>query len=184
MGVLMPVGTPGGINSGFAALPDGSGIVQLGSHTLALDGERYRMWEFTANVPSTETLMEWATALGIDQPDGLLRTLKDAELIVEERADPRILAGRVAIRFVGIGLGNGNDPASPFVLRGRDGSRVQCGLFVYEALLRSDGVRSILAICDEIQTEAPSEASFLGETMTSLPVLVRDGVVRLDAAVR
>jgi|BarGraIncu00222A_1022003.scaffolds.fasta_scaffold60189_2 hypothetical protein len=181
MNELLPVGIPGGINSNFAGIPDGSGIVRLGNETLALDSVRYQMWTAAFQAPEPEMLLDWATAAGVSEAESVVRTLRDARLIVQQRSDPRVVAAH-AIRFIGTGMGNGREPESPFVLQGNRGAFVSCGLVVYEALLRSDGTNSITRVSDELQADAPQHLSVLQLVIESLPLLMRGGVIRLDLA--
>src|SRR5690349_4335305 len=65
MSWLLPVGTPGGITSGFEGIPDGSGIVKLADKLGCLDPDQYRLWRAAAAAPQAEDLVEWAASRGI-----------------------------------------------------------------------------------------------------------------------
>lgn len=184
--LLLPVGTPGGINSGFDGMPDGYGIVRLGEEVIVLDESLYRLWLASAATPEVEELVKWGGDHGIPDVEALIKSLEDAELLIasDSKNVPRL--GRLTLHLTGECLGNGADRGSKFSMRGRDGIEVDVDLYLFELLLRSDGVSAIESICDVLDKARPELARrpLVEALFDGLPVLVRSGVVRLDAAVR
>lgn len=185
MGWLLPVGVPGGTVSGFTGVPDGSGLVRHGPELLHLDTDRYRMWCAAEVAPQRQALLEWAEREEIEHPESIVRMLQDSWLLIEERAEPRIQAARLAVCLTGQGAGNGSKESPAFGLIGRGGAVVAVGLALYEVLLRSDGVRPIQGFCEQVDAMTPegSEATE-AQLFQALPLLVRTGIVRLDLGAR
>src|SRR5271154_4925912 len=125
MGWLLPIGTPGGVNSGFDGIPDGSGIVKLGDKLIYLDLSLYRLWRAAAAAPRTVQLISWGIAQGIPDVDDSVRALEDAELLIEEGPDVHHRVGRLALRLIGECLGNGNEASPTFLVLGRNNTQVQ-----------------------------------------------------------
>jgi hypothetical protein len=184
MGWLLPVGTPGGICSGMEGIPDGSGLVRLGDELMYVDSELYRIWRASGAAPETRELLDWAAARGISNAEVRIRSLLDAELVVEERPHVEARIGRLAIRLTGECIGNGTALGTKFAVLGRDGARVNVDAYSFEALLRSDGVTSVSTICDALEEElfADDQRACLSTLTAGLPILVRAGAIRLDAA--
>lgn len=186
MGWVLPVGTPGGVVSGFTGIPAGSGVVRLGSRIMSLDPERYRMWEASAAAPEREDLLSWAESEGIANGESLVRTLNDAELLIEERGDARRQAGRIAVRLLGTCVGNGESAAPVFMVRGHGPDPVGVNMIIYDLLFHCDGVEPVLQLCelaDQVRPEVSRPAS-VDILFDWLPFLVRSGVVRLDLVER
>jgi hypothetical protein len=186
MGRVFPVGTPGGIVSGFSGLPSASGVVRLGSKLMVLDTDRYRIWDAGSAALEADDLTKWASSEGIANAESLVRTLKDSELLIEVGPNPRLLAARVAVRLTGSCLGNGSSGEATFWVRGHAFDPVEVNVLIYELLLRSDGVAPVLELCDFLDRVRPeiSRSPCAEIFFDGLPSLVRAGVVRLDLAVR
>ncbi len=185
MGWLLPVGTPGGINSGFDEVPSGSAIVRLGDKLMCLDFPHYRLWRAAAAAPQAEELITWGTAEGISDVADRMNRLREAELLIEDGPDIQHLMGRLALRLLGECLGNGTDISPVFVVLGRNKTQLQVDAYVFEILLRSDGVSPVSVMCGKLDASQPRPGRPCIETLiTSLPVLVRNEVVLLEAAVR
>lgn len=183
---LLPVGTPGGINSGFDGMPDGSGFVRLGDKFLNLDANPYRLWHASLAAPQLEELTDWAVTVGINDAETIVRRLEAANLLIEGGREAETCIGRLAIRVTGECIGNGPDKGETFVILGRNGIQLKVNLYVFEVILRSNGACPVSVICDSLdkaRTELghPPSIELLSR---DLPMLVRNGVVRLDAAVR
>jgi hypothetical protein len=186
MGWLLPVGVPGGINSGFDGIPDGSGIIRLGDKLSCLDPDHYRLWRAAAAAPQAEQLIAWGTSQGIPDAAGRVHQLADAELLIQEGPDVAKRIGGLALRLIGECLGNGAEVSPVFLVRGRNGTQLQVDAYVFEALLHSDGVSPVSVTCDKLDASR-SESAYRPrvETLTEgLPVLVRNAVVLLGVAVR
>jgi hypothetical protein len=186
MAWLLPVGTPGGICSGLDEIPDGSGIVRLGEQTMYLDLAMYRVWRAAAAAPQIEELIDWATTQGIGEAESLIRDLEGADLVVAERPDVAARIGRLAIRLTGECLGNGGDRALKFTMIGQNGARLGVDAYFFELLFRTDGVSQISILCGALD-EARPELGYrpgLDALRDGLPMLVRSGVVQVDAARR
>ena len=186
MGWVLPMGTPGGVVSGFTGIPAGTGVVRLGSTIMLLDAERYRMWEASAGAPERDELVYWAESEGIASGESLVRTLKDAELLIEERGDARLQAGRIAVRLLGSCVGNGDSADPVFMVRGHAPEPISVNMVIYDLLLHCDGVDPVLELCDLADQVRPevSRPPSVEVLFDWLPLLVRSGVVRLDLAAR
>ncbi len=182
MGSIVPVGTPGGIVSGFSGLPNGSGVVRLGSKIMVLDSDRYRIWAAASAALEADELTKWAISEGIANGESLVRTLKDSELLIEPGPNAPLQAGRIAVRLTGSCLGNGGSGDATFWVSGHTVDPVVVNVVIYELLLRSDGVGPVLEICDFLDRARPevSRSPCVEMLFESLPSLVRAGVVRLD----
>lgn len=186
MGWLLPVGTPGGINSGFEGIPGGSGIVRLGAKLISLDSSLYRLWRAAAAAPQAGELVSWGSAQGIPDVDDRVRALEDAELLISDGPEVQRRIGRLAIRLLGECLGNGADISPAFLVLGRNNATLQVDAYLFEVLLRSDGVSPISDACDMLDAMQPRPGcrACIEMLTESLPLLVRNEVVRLEAAVR
>jgi hypothetical protein len=186
MGSVFPVGTPGGFVSGFSGLPNGSGVVRLGSKIMVLDTDRYRIWEAASAALEDSEVTGWAISQGIANGESLVRTLKDSGLLIEVGPNPRLQAARVAVRLTGSCLGNEGSEDATFWVTGHAPDPVEVNILVYELLLRSDGVGPVLELCDFLDLARPeiSRSPCAEIFFESLPSLVRAGVVRLDLATR
>jgi hypothetical protein len=179
---LIPVGAPGGLNSGFTNIADGSGVIRLGGEILVVDPELYRLWRRAASAPAVAAMLEWAAAEEIADAEEGIDALLDARLLIAESPDVSARLGELTLCVVGELLGNGVDRGAGFLVAGRNGGRVEVGPFLFELLLRSDGVTPISALCESL--DRASAHLGIGGTLNglceSLPVLVRNDVVRLD----
>ena len=186
MGWVIPVGTPGGICSGFGEVPDGCGIVRLGGGMLALEPNPYRLWQAAAAAPQRGDLIEWALAESIQDPEALIQTLEEAGLLIEERSGVEDRVGRLAIRLAGECHGNGGERGAEFTVIGRNGAALKVDLHFFEILLRSDGVSPVSILCNGLDRAQPEldHPPCLEALVVGLPLLVRNGIVRLDLAVQ
>jgi hypothetical protein len=186
MGWLLPVGTPGGICSGFTGIPDGSGIVGFGDDTMLLGSTGYRLWRAAAAAPERGELVQSASAEGVPDAESVVGSLAEEGLLIEQRAEIEGAIGRLALRLTGECLGNGTDRAPKFGVVGRNGTWINVDLYIFEVLLRSDGVSRISMICDALDNARPglNDRSCLNRLVEGLPVLVRNGVVRLVPTVK
>lgn len=169
MAWVMPVGAPGGLNSGFGGVVDGSGMVRLGSRILVLEPDLYRLWQRAAAVPELDELLAWADAEGIEDAESFVQRLREEGLLITETPDAFERIGAFALNVTGELVGNGTDPRGYFVVAGRNGSRLGVGIQVFEILLRSDGGTPLRALSDG-----------LDGLCGGLPALVRNDVVRLN----
>jgi hypothetical protein len=186
MAWLLPIGTPGGINSGFDGIPVGSGIVRLGDRLISLDLSLYRLWRAAAAAPRAEELITWGTAQGISDVADRVRHLEDAGLLIKEGPDVQQRIGHLALRLLGECLGNGTDISPAFLVLGRNKTQLQVNAYLFEVLLRSDGVSPVSVTCDALDAARPqpSHRPCIEALAQGLPVLVRNEVVLLEAAVR
>jgi hypothetical protein len=181
---LVPVGTPGGICSGFGGIEDGSGIVRLGRDLISLGPDLYRVWTAAADAPQVEQLYDWAAAEEIEEPADLVRTLVEGELLVEEKAGVVDQVGGLAMRLIGECRGNGAGRAEFFRVAGPGGAELEVDPGTHEILLRSDGVGAIGVLCDALDDAVGRGGRVaLRGIVDGLPQLVRSNVVRLDMAV-
>jgi hypothetical protein len=186
MGWLLPVGTPGGINSGFDGIPVGSGIVRLGDKLIYLDLNHYRLWRAAAAAPQAEKLITWGTTQGIPDAADRVRQLEDADLLLQDGPDVQHRIGRLALRLVGECLGNGGDISPAFLVLGRNQKQLQVDAYLFEVLLRSDGVSPVSLACDTLDASRPQPGRrpCIEALTQGLPALVRNEVVLLEAATR
>jgi hypothetical protein len=186
MGWILPVGTPGGINSGLGAAPAGSGIVRLGLDLKYLDPDSYRMWRAAAAAPPVEDLARWGDAQGASGSKEAIEALKDERLLIEDGPDVAGRVERLAVRLLGECLGNGPAPSPVFYVVGRNYTRLLVDACIFELLLRTNGVSSVASFGDAMDAVAPrADGQSCVEALTQqLPALVRSEVVRLDVAVR
>lgn len=181
MGWLLPVGTPGGINSGFEDMPAGSGLVRRGGQLLCLDRGAYRLWRAAAAALQSDELLSWGSDLGITDVGGRLGELKEAGLLIEETSDVHAVVGRLAVRLVGECLGNGTEIRPDFLVLGRNNTQLRLDAFLFEILLRSDGVTPVAAICRQLdELRQPGQRPSIETLTAGLPALVRNEVVQLD----
>jgi hypothetical protein len=186
MSWLLPVGTAGGVNSGFDGIPAGSGFIRLGAELLYLDLDDYRLWRAAAAAPRIDEFLSWGSAQAIpDVPDRLSR-LEAAGLLIKTGPGAHSRIGQLALRLVGECLGNGTDISPAFFVLGRDKTQLRVDGYLFEVLLRSDGVSPVSVTCDRLDAARIQPARPLCiETLTEgLPLLVRHQVVQLEAATR
>lgn len=183
---LLPVGTPGGINSGLDGVPAGSGIVRLGDEIIRLDAGMYRLWRGAAAAPPTGELISWGNAQGIDDAAGRVRELKTAGLLIQDGPDVHRRVGQLALRLIGECLGNGLEAGPTFLLLGRNHARLLVDAYLYEVLLRSDGVSPVSVLCNAVDASRhlPRGRTSVEALADGLPTLVRNEVVLLEAAIR
>jgi hypothetical protein len=180
----MPVGTPGGVCSGFGEMPDGSGIVRLGEQIVAMDAPMYRVWQAAAVVPQAEDLINWAAREGIAEPEDLIESLSGAGLFLEGQADVESRIAGLALCLTGACVGNGADRNPSFGLLGSDGARVNVDVRVFEIVLSANATVPLYATCAALDGARPGEQPYLKTLAAALPILVRNGVVRLESPVR
>jgi|ERR1700722_3182043 len=186
MGWILPVGTPGGINSGIGAVQAGSGVVRLGDQLLSLDCSMYRLWRTAAAAPQLEELIAWADAQGMPDARDRIRALEAAGLLIADGPELRQRIGRLAVRLIGECLGNGMQLNSAFLVLGRNKRQLQVDAQLFEVLLRSDGVSPVSLMCDALDAARLDPGGiprieFLAE---GLPTLVRNEVILLEATIR
>jgi hypothetical protein len=182
---LLPVGTPGGINSGFDGVPDGSGVVLIGADMVILELDEYRLWQAAASAPEMEELLVWATTQGIAAAESLLRSLIDAGLILEGVPGVESQIGRLTMRLIGECVGNGPAPRTQFTVWGRDRTVLTVNVYLFEMLLRANGAISVVDLCEVIDKARPEQDRRQIELLRdALPLLVSSGVVRLDGEVQ
>ncbi len=183
MGWLLPVGIPGGINSGFAGMQAGSGVIRFGQDVLYLDQHSYLLWKQAATAAEMDDLVDWGVREGIADAKDLIRALVEARLLIEAGPSIGRQVGGLALRLTGECLGNGTESSSRFVVVGRNGVRLEVDLYFFEVLLRSDGAAPISRICGELDRARPGtmDRPFVDMFAEGLPLLVRNGVVQLDA---
>jgi hypothetical protein len=184
MSWLVPVGTPGGVNSGMDGVPDGSGVVRLGSELIGLEFSLYRLWRAAAAAPQPGELISWGDAQGIPDAGDRVRALADAGLLIEDGPEVGDRIGRLALRLLGECLGNGADSSPAFLVMGRSGTPVQVGGRLFEILLRADGVSPLATACAALDASRAAESPGLQALTEGLPLLVRNEVVALEAAMR
>lgn len=186
MSWLVPVGTPGGICSGLADVPDGSGVVRLGDRVMCLDPVLYRVWRAAAAAPQEPELIAWASGAGIEDAKDAIGELDDAGLLVHENSDTESRVGRLALRLTGECFGNGDQRSTKFSVIGQNGVCLSVSICFFEVLLRADGVSPLSELCQALDGARPElERRPCLEMFTEgLPALVRNAVVRLDAAGR
>jgi len=182
MAWLMPIGAPGGVNSGFVDVEDGSGMVRLGDEILVLEPDSYQLWRWAATVPEVDELLELADQEGFERAKSLVEGLIESGLMIEQAPAVTARVADLSISVVGDLLGNGSDPKGFFVIKGRTGARVDVAIQCFEVLLRSDGAKTVGAICSRLQNalESATPRSILECVCDALPVLVRNDIVRLN----
>ena len=154
MGWLLPVGIPGGVNSGFQGVPDGSGIVRLGNEIACLETDHYRLWRAAAAALEVQQLAAWGVGHGITDARRRIRQLEDAELLIAEQPIVAPQIRGLAIHLIGECLGNGAEAAPFFIVRGRGGAILQVDGLLFELLLRTAGFDPISVTCDASLTRA------------------------------
>lgn len=186
MGWLVPVGIPGGVNSGFEGIPAGSGIVRFGGQLICLDVSHYRLWRAAAAAPQAGQLIAWGTAQGIPDAADRVHQLQDAGLLIAEGPDVQQRVGGLALHLLGECLGNGADLSPVFFVLGRNKSKLQVDAYLFDVLLHSGGAGPVSVTCDALDAARPAPAYRPSiETLTeALPLLVRNEVVRLGMAAR
>ena len=183
MGWLLPVGTPGGINSGFDGVPAGSGTVRLGRYIVHLDARTYRLWRTAFAVPGRDRFVAWARSEGLTDAEQRIAELESDELLFEECPAMPERVGAMVVRLIGECLGNGTEATSSFHVVGRNDTLLVVNPYLYETLLRSDGATPLALICGALESARPPRAgtSCLEAFCRALPKLVRNEVVLLDA---
>jgi hypothetical protein len=182
---VLPVGTPGGILSGFEDHEDGMGLVRLGDELLSLDPRSYKLWH-TLHVAPTETAAQALTARAQAEPQpDPLALLRDNGLATTWSRDPAgcvELTERHTVRFVGMCLGNGDGRAQAFMLGDLAGEpRARVDVIVYEFLLSGDGRDSIAEECRRLEFDGPAAtAGATAHVTAALPELMRSRLIRLD----
>jgi hypothetical protein len=184
MGWLLPVGVPGGINSGFDGIDAGSGIVRLGDKLAGIELGHYRLWRAAAAAPQAEQLIAWGAAQGIPDAAERVRQLEEAELLIADGPGVEQRIGRLALRLLGECLGNGADSSLAFVVLGRGKTQLQVEASLFEVLLNSDGVRPISVTCNALDASQSRRRPCIESLAEGLPALVRNEVVLLGEAVR
>jgi hypothetical protein len=181
---LLPVGTPGGINSGFDGIPAGSGTVRLGHYIVHLDAGTYRLWRMAFAVPDRDRFVAWACSEGLTETEQRIAELEADELLFEESPAMPERVGNLVIRLIGECLGNGTEATASFHVVGRNGTLLVVNPYLYEILLRSDGATPLGLVCRALEATWPpgAETSCLEALCRALPELVRNQVVILDAA--
>jgi hypothetical protein len=183
MSGLLPVGTPGGINSGFDGIPAGSGTVRLGSYIVHVDAGTYRLWRMAFAAPERDRLLSWAHSAGLADAKQRIAELESDGLLFEEGPAMPQRMGTIAIRLIGECLGNGTEATPSFHVVGRNGTSLVVNPYLFEILLRSDGVTSLALTCRALESAWPLSVgpSCLEAFCRALPELVRHEVVILDA---
>jgi hypothetical protein len=185
MGWLLPVGIPGGINSGLDGIAAGSGLVRLGDKLAGIELGHYRLWRAAAAAPQAEQLIAWGAAQGIPDAAERVRQLEEAELLIADGPGVEQRIGRLALRLLGECLGNGADLGPAFLVRGRNRTRLQVDGRLFEVLLHSDGVSPLSITCDALDASRsrPGRQRCIETLAEGLPMLVRNEVVLLGEAV-
>jgi hypothetical protein len=180
---LLPVGTPGGINSGFDGIPAGSGMVRLGRYIVHLDAETYRLWRMAFAAPERDRFVAWARSEGLTDAEDRISELKSDGLLFEEGPAMPEKVGAMAVRLIGECLGNGTEATVGFHVVGRNGTPLVVNPYLYEILLRSDGATPLALISRALESAWPPSAgtSCLEAFCRILPGLVRNEVILLDA---
>jgi hypothetical protein len=180
---LLPVGTPGGINSGFDGIPAGSGTVRLGRYIVHLDAGSYRLWRMAFAVPERDRFIAWARSEGLTDPEQRIAELESDELLFEEGPAMPEKVGTMVVRLIGECLGNGTEATSSFHVVGRNNTPLVVHPYLYEILLRSDGATPLALICGAFGSAWPPSArtSCLEAFCRNLPELIRNEVILLDA---
>jgi hypothetical protein len=180
---LLPVGTPGGINSGFDGIPAGSGTVRLGRYIVHLDAGTYRLWRMAFAAPERDRFVAWARSQGLTDAEQRIAELESDELLFEECPAMPEKVGGMAVRLIGECLGNGTEVTSSFHVVGRTGTLLVVNPYLYEILLRSDGATPLALICGALESAWPpsAETSCLEAFCRALPELIRNQVLLLDA---
>jgi hypothetical protein len=183
MSWVVPVGVPGGICSGLDGTPDGSGVVRLGNQVACVDPQLYRLWLAAASAPSPMELISWASENGIDGAEEDLPALLSEGLLLSDGGDVEARVGVLAAVLTGECVGNGPSRAAGFGILGTRGARLDVDGLSFDALLRSDGVSSLASIGAELdasQAQSPDPPT-LTRVVRGLPLLIRSGVIRLQA---
>ncbi|MGE2818134.1 hypothetical protein ACQI5H_23770 [Mycobacterium heidelbergense] len=185
MGWLLPVGIPGGVNSGLDGIPDGSGIIRSGDKLIHLDLSLYRLWRTAAAAPQAGELISWATAHGITNAAEGIQALADAELLLEEGPEIEQRVGRLSLRLLGECVGNGTEVSPMFLVLGRNNARLHVDACLFRILILCDRLRPISIVCEAVDASRPRDGAPCIEALTArLPMLVRNEVIQLEATVR
>jgi hypothetical protein len=174
------------MNSGFNGLPEGYGMVRLGTEFACLEPDDYRLWRAAAAAIDAEELRDWGISHGIADAVERVRQLENAELLIAEGPDVAERIRGLVVHLIGECLGNGAEISPVFFVRGRGGAILQVDGFLFELLLRSDGLVPVSVTCEGLDAMRP-EPGYRPriEALTeALPVLVRNGVVLLETAVQ
>ena len=175
---MLAVGTPGGVTSGFADLPDGGGLVRLAGSVLSLGEDEYRLWDASQLALAAGPLIEQARHDGVADPAAVLTELEAARLVVAHADEPdsvRSMAADLSARLTGRLIGNGPHQAPYFLVAPQGAApRLRVGLVVYQFLLWADGRTSIAGLCAKIDTEAAGPGLDATKHVVSwIPLLMR-----------
>jgi hypothetical protein len=182
---ILAVGTPGGVTSGFADLPDGGGLVRLGRTLLSLSEYEYKLWDASQAAPTAGPLLEQAVRAGVADPPAVLAELEAARLVTtyaDEPSSTRSLAAALSIRLTGRLIGNGPHRSPQFLVAAVGATRqLRVDVVVYQVLLWADGRASIAGLCAKIDTEKPDPAFDAEKHVVGwIPSLMRAGLIGLD----
>lgn len=183
MAWVVPIGTPAGICSGFEGMDDGCGVVRLGNELVYLDPGIYRLWLAAMAAPAPAELVAWAPGKGITEAEEHVPALLSEGLLISDGGDVETRVGRLAMRLIGHCSGNGPDRAPTFGVVGTRGAQLDLDMMSFEALLRADGCEPLASSCGAVDAAHPqaSGPSTLARIVEALPLLVRVGVIRLNA---
>jgi hypothetical protein len=182
MGWILPVGTPGG----FCLAPQTarrSGLIRVGDRIKLIDPAYYLVWRAAAAAPDVEELASWATGEGIEEVDEIITDLLNDALLLTPDEQPEVRVGELALAFIGEGLSSDGEGGSTFTVIGSAGIRLDVNAIVYDFLIRTDGTQASGSLCSALDAHRPTDApATLHQLVKGLPLLVRSGVVRLNAA--
>ena len=181
------MGTPGGVTSGFADLPDGGGLVRLGRSLLSLGEDDYKLWDAGQLAPAAGPLLEQAGRDGMAEPAAVLAGLEAARLVITYADEPepvRDIAARLSVRLTGRLIGNGPHKSPHFLVAPYGAAtQLRVDVIVYQFLLWSDGRTSVAGLCAAMDTKPPDPAfDAEGHVVSWIPALMRAGVIGLDLA--
>jgi hypothetical protein len=184
---VLSIGTGGGVASGFVDLPDGGGLVRVGSSLHALSADEYKLWDAGQLAPEAGTLLEQAGLNGVADPAAVLAELETARLVLTDTGEPgsrRALAAGLSVRLTGRLIGNGPHQ-SPSFLVAASGATTQLRVdpVIYQVLLWADGRTSLADLCVRIDTSAADPAFDVAQYVVGwIPQLLRTGLIGLDLA--
>ena len=89
--------------------------------------------------------------------------LTTAGLLIEDGPDVHRRVGRLALRLIGECMGNGPEAGPTFLLLGRNHARLLVDAYLFEVLLRSDGVSPVSVLCNAVDaSQAPAREPGFG----------------------